>query len=470
MRLNFSVFTARPDGWSAEHEARFRTERIEGGVLRARWAIALILLVMLLPLGELPKMRVDRTPEQLSGFLWLRFAGVSPIIFLMLAVTFVKSLRPWLSFISGLGLALSCTVLAISVQVLNPVVVSPFGRLTASTVPLMIAGVMLLPLTLRSAVLSTLGVSIGTFTVMWFMSHPMPEAFLMLNAGVVLVSLGAAVSIAVAYRENAAREVFMQRERLAELNLELRATNERLAQVSGQKSDFLAMAAHELRSPLLVASLTAEQLRNKAEPTHDELDEGLALIGDVLTRMNDVLASFLQSQAALDRSLARNDQAVRLEDAASAAIRRAEPIISRKQQSVRLVPSTSGPVARGDASLVGQVLDNLLSNASKFSPAGSAIDVRVLADAAAGRGSIAVSDAGPGLTDEDQTHLFQKYSRLSAKPTAGESSTGLGLSIVKLLMEAMGGEVKCESRAGAGATFWIHLPLSGSSSDFRTPV
>lgn len=454
-----NLFTARPEGWSADHEARFRTERIENGIPRARWAIALILLVMLLPLFELPKMREDRPPDALSGFLWLRFGVVAPITLLMFGATFVVRLRPWLSALSGTGLALACTALAISVQVLNPVVVSPFGRLTASSVPLMIAGVMLLPLTLESAVISTVGVSIGTFATMWFMSHPMPAPHLMLSAGLTLVALGTAVSIAVGHRENAAREVFMQRERLAALNAELRATNERLALISGQKSDFLAMAAHELRSPLLVASLTSEQLRHKQAPTPTELDEGLGLINDVLGRMNDVLTSFLQSQAALDRSLALRDQPVRLDDVANAAIRRAEPITSRKHQTVRLLKPDSLPVARGDASMVGQVLDNLLSNASKFSPAGSAIEVRVETDPARGRGTIGVRDAGPGLTAADQTQIFQKYSRLSAKPTGGESSTGLGLSIVKLLMDAMSGDVRFENNPDRGATFWIGLPL-----------
>lgn len=441
-------------------DEQFQSERTSAALPRARWVLALILLVMLLPLVELPKMREDRTPEALSAFLWLRFAVLAPLIALMFGLTFWRAIRPWLSQICAVGLVLACTVLAISVQVLNPVVISPFGRLTGSALPLMIAGVVLLPLSLRDAVFTVTAGSAGVFAAMWFLSRPMPDPLLMLSAALTLVALSTAIMIAVAHREQAAREMFMQRERLAALNTELRETNARLAAISGQKSDFLAMAAHELRSPLLVAGLTAEQLQAKVDPTPQELSESLGLLGDVLTRMNDVLASFLQSQAALDRSVAHVDQPVRLDEAAGAAIRRAEPITSRKGQSVRFAPADEAVLVRADPGLLGQVLDNLLSNASKFSPAGSVIGVVVAAQPAGGRGSISVQDAGPGLTESDRTRLFQKYSRLSARPTGGESSTGLGLSIVKLLMDAMKGEVECASEPGRGAIFRIRLPLA----------
>jgi signal transduction histidine kinase len=72
-------------------------------------------------------------------------------------------------------------------------------------------------------------------------------------------------------------------------------------------------------------------------------------------------------------------------------------------------------------------------------------------------GVIEVQDEGPGFTEEDKDHAFERFRRLSAKPTAGERSTGLGLSIVKALVEAMGGEIELVSEAGRGATFRIHL-------------
>ena len=73
---------------------------------------------------------------------------------------------------------------------------------------------------------------------------------------------------------------------------------------------------------------------------------------------------------------------------------------------------------------------------------------------------VEVQDQGPGLSADDQKKLFGKFARLSAKPTGGEHSTGLGLSIVKKMVEAMNGKVWCESKLGQGATFIVELPTS----------
>ena len=119
---------------------------------------------------------------------------------------------------------------------------------------------------------------------------------------------------------------------------------------------------------------------------------------------------------------------------------------------------------RTNTTLVGrnvtvQVLDNLVSNAVKYSPPGRNIFVRLNQAAEAIR--CQVQDEGPGLSAEDQKKLFGKFARLSAKPTAGEPATGLGLSIVKKMVEAMNGRVWCESEPGQGATFVVEFPVVG---------
>ena len=103
-----------------------------------------------------------------------------------------------------------------------------------------------------------------------------------------------------------------------------------------------------------------------------------------------------------------------------------------------------------------QVVENLVSNAVKYSPPGKSIFVRVRRTGNAVR--CEVQDEGPGLSAEDQQKLFGKFARLTAKPTGGEQSTGLGLSIVKRLVEAMHGHVWCESEPGHGATFLVEFP------------
>ena len=104
-----------------------------------------------------------------------------------------------------------------------------------------------------------------------------------------------------------------------------------------------------------------------------------------------------------------------------------------------------------------RVIDNLISNAVKYSPLGKQVWVNVVpleSDVL-----VKVRDEGPGLTEEDKKRVFGKMNRLSAQPTGGEHSTGLGLFIVKKLSEEHGGKVGVDSKHGHGATFWVKLPL-----------
>ncbi len=114
-----------------------------------------------------------------------------------------------------------------------------------------------------------------------------------------------------------------------------------------------------------------------------------------------------------------------------------------------------------DADRMRQVVDNLLSNAIKFSPSGSVVNVTC---GQAGRIlDIAVTDQGPGIPSEDLDRLFDTFEKLSAQPTGGEKSTGLGLSIVKSIVDAHGGEIEVDSEVGRGTTFIVHLPVESAN-------
>jgi signal transduction histidine kinase len=138
------------------------------------------------------------------------------------------------------------------------------------------------------------------------------------------------------------------------------------------------------------------------------------------------------------------------------------PLAERKQQRIVLDAPAALP-AVGDQERLRDAMDNLVSNAIKYSPPGGAIEVAVTrADA---RLRVAVRDHGPGLSPEDLSRLFGRFQRLSAKPTAGESSTGLGLSIAKRIVDLHGGDIEAASGGpGTGTTFIIHLPQERTSS------
>jgi signal transduction histidine kinase len=142
----------------------------------------------------------------------------------------------------------------------------------------------------------------------------------------------------------------------------------------------------------------------------------------------------------------------------SSVVETHRPRAAAKQQSIHLQNETAPVTVLVDPNAMVQVLENLVSNAVKYSPPGKNIDVRLKRLPEAVR--CEVQDEGPGLSAEDQKKLFGKFARLSAKPTGGELATGLGLSIVKRLVEAMNGRVWCESEPGHGATFVVTLPMA----------
>jgi signal transduction histidine kinase len=132
------------------------------------------------------------------------------------------------------------------------------------------------------------------------------------------------------------------------------------------------------------------------------------------------------------------------------------PLAERKQQGIALQAPDALP-AVGDQDRLRDAIDNLVSNAIKYSPPGGAIEVGLRQEDS--RIRVSVRDYGPGLSPEDLSRLFGRFQRLSAKPTGGESSTGLGLSIAKRIVELHGGEIEAASGGpGTGTTFAIMLP------------
>ena len=241
--------------------------------------------------------------------------------------------------------------------------------------------------------------------------------------------------------------------KMQEALAKLEASNEQLILLNNEKNEFLGIAAHDLKNPLTTIILGAEMMQgSNPAAQHKTVIQGIIRAG---TRMRDLISNLLDANAIEEgrftSNLERCDLAALLAECAghnSAAA-------TRKEIQLEMVPSGEA-WACADRAATLQILDNFVSNAIKYSPLKSTVRLRVMT--AAGKASVVIADQGPGLSPEDQKRLFRKFTRLSAKPTGGESSNGLGLSIVKRLAEAMGGSVECQSQLGQGSTFILHLP------------
>lgn len=254
-------------------------------------------------------------------------------------------------------------------------------------------------------------------------------------------------------------EVEVQARRLETVNEELVRTNDHLRKAIEEKSELLGVAAHDLKNPIFGIRALAEVMLERSGLDESGLDEKAQRKMDLIRQsadealhlINDLLAS------------AANSGRVRLE---------AKPIdlaaltewvchtfavqADRKDQTLRHDVPDEPCMVEGDERKLREALNNLVSNAIKYSPHGAPIEVRVRPDGE--RYRFTVSDAGPGLSEEDQQRLFTPFQRLTPEPTGDEGSSGLGLYIVKQIVTLHDGTVGVESTLGEGSTFIIELP------------
>lgn len=241
--------------------------------------------------------------------------------------------------------------------------------------------------------------------------------------------------------------------RMTEANAQLATSNGQLARLNQEKNDFLGIAAHDLKNPLTVIIGSAELLKMNLPPAQTaKLSSNILGAGQ---RMFQLIKDLLDANAIEQGKFTSNIEPCDLR--ALAAECAANNQIHATRKGIAICTETGASVwGRADRNAALQILDNLVSNAVKFSPPKTTVLLRV--NNADGFVDLAVKDQGPGLSAADQKKLFGKFVRLSAQPTGGETSTGLGLSIVKKLAEAMSGTVVCHSELGAGATFTLRLP------------
>lgn len=234
-------------------------------------------------------------------------------------------------------------------------------------------------------------------------------------------------------------------------------------EANAAKSELLAIASHDLKNPLsAIAGISGLMLQMKKAslPTGKTSEDinGLETIHGSAKHMSDIVRGILFNEGLEGGGLPYQPKWVDLEPLCREIIKFNAAAAAKKSITLRF--ETDGSLSgRFDPKLLREAVDNYLSNAIKYSPANRATTVTLRAKATAETIMISVQDQGPGLTQDDQSMAFGKFKKLSARPTAGETSSGLGLSIVKKIAELHDGTVGCDSQPGQGACFWIRLPI-----------
>ncbi|TAE27181.1 MAG: hybrid sensor histidine kinase/response regulator [Candidatus Kapaibacterium sp.] len=261
----------------------------------------------------------------------------------------------------------------------------------------------------------------------------------------------------------------------------LRQQNENLEALNREKSEFLGIAAHDLKNPLSGITGLAELIVSRYEVniSEQEVTEMAEQIKHSAKFMFEIVANLLDVNRIEEGNISLQLEEYNIYKTCDILLARYEYAAASKSISLSLClpDNESEYVVVADPTITVQILDNIVSNAIKYSPHGTAVSLslqNIVEDAAPHESTtslqettdkkkvvrVSVQDEGPGFTEEDKKLLFTKFSKLTARPTGGEHSTGLGLSIAKKLIDLMGASIRLESTVGNGANFIIDFPSS----------
>ncbi|HWB23530.1 MAG TPA: HAMP domain-containing sensor histidine kinase [Gaiellaceae bacterium] len=250
--------------------------------------------------------------------------------------------------------------------------------------------------------------------------------------------------------------------RLGGLLRAVEAQNVQLRKLDQLKDEFVSSVSHELRTPLTSISGYTELVGDpEVGPLTSDQQNYIAIVSRNTDRLLRVVNDLLFFSGMQDGRLELQREDVNLATLAAEAVEMALPNAEAKGLILKCGCATPAHVV-GDASRLAQVIDNLVSNAIKFTPAGGQVIVGTSTEP--GLATIEVSDTGMGIPAAEQERLFQRFFRSSNAISGAIPGTGLGLYITKAIAEAHGGRVEVESREGAGTVFRIRLP-AGSSSE-----
>ncbi len=244
------------------------------------------------------------------------------------------------------------------------------------------------------------------------------------------------------------KEIIAQKESISDQNDQLMALNE-------EKNDLMQIVAHDLRSPLNQIKGLASIIKMINPNLNTETVNSIDLINELVDRQSTMIGKILDTNA-IDSKRSNVKMTVqKINPILQKVVSALKVVAEAKNTSIEMNLSNLEPNVYIDPNYLIQILENIISNAVKFSPRGTKVIVSTLVEE--GKVKICIEDEGPGISEKEMRFLFEPYSKLSAKPTADEQSSGLGLSIAKKYVEVMKGKIWCESNIGKGAKFYVEF-------------
>ena len=285
-----------------------------------------------------------------------------------------------------------------------------------------------------------------------------------LSVGTILVTFLVGARLALLQRERnrmlAAVDIGRQKyrelfEQADEARAALAKQNERLRELDHLKDNLISVVSHELRTPLTSIRGYLELLDQEREQLTERQRHFLGVVGRNADRLLNIVVDLLFVAQAQAGHMTLAQRPLDLSELANEAVEAALPAASERQITITVIPC-SGAIVKGDRQRLEQVLDNLLSNALKFTPPKGLVQVGL--SASEDDVVLEVADTGIGIPTSAQRELFTRFFRTDAAIAAAIQGTGLGLSIVKAIVDGHGGHVEVESAEGEGATFRVTLP------------
>jgi len=230
-----------------------------------------------------------------------------------------------------------------------------------------------------------------------------------------------------------------------------------LRQTERLRRELIANVSHELRTPLTSIKGFAETLLGGAMADERTCRRFLTIIDNEASRLMKLVDDLMDLSRLESRAVAMEPAPIRLDELATEAVGRLRPQAERHRVALRAA-ALAPEVVTADRDRILQVLTNLLDNAIKFTPEGGTVEVTV--HPGDGGGAVTISDSGRGIPDEDLPRIFDRFYRVERSRSREEGGTGLGLAIAKHIVEAHGGRITVQSRAGCGSAFTVTLPAA----------